>query len=94
MLGIILWSLQDIRTARRRSDLIQMNTQTMLATLDDVISEWRRDMLALLNSNATPHRDDEWIESVRSQVNTYRDTIQNDAVSLSLGQLDQHLDEI
>jgi len=96
--AIILWTLFDVRAARKRADEIQSNTNQMVTTLDRGIVQWRRETSALLVDLRQPngHRNEAggWIELLNSQIRAYRAIVQHKDVTKALVQIETYLTEV
>jgi signal transduction histidine kinase/DNA-binding response OmpR family regulator len=83
LLGIVYWTMSDIRSERERFDALQVDMTRMVTSLDPYLAEGRDEMGALLLSNDAESADSTWISSLTSLVQGYRDRGVVDSASMS-----------
>jgi signal transduction histidine kinase/DNA-binding response OmpR family regulator len=93
MLGIVYWTMSDIRSERENFDQVQVDMTRMVTSLDPQLARGRDAMGALLASNDAATADSHWITNVTSLIEDYRDrgVVDNAGMSQVLAMLDSQL---
>jgi signal transduction histidine kinase/DNA-binding response OmpR family regulator len=93
LLGIVYWTMSDIRSERENFDALQVNMTRMVTSLDPHVVQGRDQMRALLLSKDSVSADGTWISDLTRLVHSYssRDMVASSDMSKVLDQMDGQL---
>ena len=93
LLGIVYWTMSEIRSERENFDQLQVDMTRMVTSLDPLLARGRDAMGALLTSDDRATPDSRWITDVASLIQDYRGrgVVDNAGMSQVLDMLDNQL---
>jgi len=93
LLGIVYWTMSDIRSERENFDALQVDMTRMVTSLDPHVVQGRDQMRALLLSKDSVSADGTWISDLTRLVHSYssRDVVASADMSKVLDQMDGQL---
>jgi len=73
LLGIVYWTLSDIRSERERFNALQVDMTRVVTSLVPYIVQGREEIGALLRGETVANTNAGWVESLRNLTKSYTD---------------------